>query len=119
MLALLIALIPSSWIISSHGHLGMGRFPDENIALYLARSSSLMYAIHGLLLIFVSFDIDRYLPLIRLLAGIALIHGILLIGIDISTPMPWWWTCGEGPLLLMWGGLTFMLLSNKTPPISA
>jgi len=78
-----------------------------------------MYAIHGLLLIFVSFDIDRYLPLIRLLAGIALIHGILLIGIDISTPMPWWWTCGEGPLLLMWGGLTFMLLSNKTPPISA
>ena len=115
MLALLIALIPSSWIISMHGQLDMGRFPNEPIVLYLARSSSLMYAIHGLLLIFVSFNIDRYLPLIRLLAGIALIHGLLLIIIDLSTAMPWWWTWGEGPLLLAWGMLTFILLSSKTP----
>ncbi len=115
MLALLIALIPSSWIVAVHGNLALGRFPNEPIALYLARSSSLMYAIHGLLLIFVSFNIDRYLPLIRLLAGIALIHGLLLIIIDLSTAMPWWWTWGEGPLLLAWGMLTFILLSSKTP----
>lgn len=119
MLALLVALIPSSWIIAVHGHLGLDSFPDESIAFYLARSSSLMYAIHGLVLFFVSFNIDRYLSLIRLLAGIALIHGLLLIVIDIFTTMPWWWTCGEGPLLLAWGLLIFMLLSSKTPSDSS
>ncbi|HQR07268.1 MAG TPA: hypothetical protein PLN21_10625 [Gemmatales bacterium] len=51
-LALAFALIPFSWIISLHGQLGMGPFPEETVALYLARSSSLMYALHGVLLIF-------------------------------------------------------------------
>ena len=117
MLALLVALIPSSWIIALHGHLGLDRFPDESIALYLARSSSLMYAIHGLVLIFLSFSIERYLPLIRLLAGIALIHGLLLIAIDLSTAMHWWWICGEGPLLLAWG--TLVLLITKQDNIAS
>ena len=107
LLALGMALIPSSWIIIAHGHLGMGRFPEESIALYLARSSSLMYAVHGILLIFVSFDIDRYLPLIRLLAWVALVHGTILIGIDCYSGMPWWWTCIEGPLLIAWGMVVF------------
>ena len=43
-------------------------FPSDTITHYLARSSSIMYAVHGLLLIFVSFDIKRYMPLIKLLA---------------------------------------------------
>lgn len=95
-----------------HGHLDMGPFPEETIALYLARSSSLMYAVHGVLLIFVSFDIDRYLQLIRLLAVIAVIHGTMLIVIDHLTGMPWWWTLGEGGLLITWGAL---LLGLTTP----
>jgi hypothetical protein len=119
LLALGIALIPSSWIISMHGHLGMGPFPEETLTLYLARSSCLMYAVHGVLLIFVSFDVARYLPLIRLLAGIAVIHGIVLIVIDQFTGMPWWWTLGEGGLLIAWGSLTFCLLSSNTPSESS
>lgn len=115
LLALGIALFPNSWIISLHGHLGMGPFPVETIAVYLARSSSLMYAVHGVLLIFVSFDIVRYLPLIKLLAMIAVIHGIILISIDHFTGMPWWWTLGEGGLLIAWGSLTFCLLSSNSP----
>lgn len=105
LLALGIAFIPSSWIISMHGHLDTGPFPVETIALYLARSSCLMYAIHGILLIFVSYDIARYLPLIRLLAWIAVVHGLILIGIDYFTAMPWWWMLGEGGLLIAWGSL--------------
>ncbi|MFT3881001.1 MAG: hypothetical protein QM703_15230 [Gemmatales bacterium] len=109
LLALTFALIPHSWIRISHGHLGMGPFPEETIALYLVRSSCLMYVVHGVLLIFVSFDIDRYLPLIRLLAWIAVIHGVMLIVIDSLTGMPWWWTLGEGGLLIAWGTLVLGL----------
>lgn len=93
----------------SHGHLGIGDFPSETIAHYLARSSSLMYAVHGVLLIFVSLDVDRYLPIILLLAWMAIVQGMLLIVIDFVTGMPWWWTCGEGPLLWSWGIVTLIL----------
>lgn len=96
-----------------HGHLDMGPFPEETIALYLARSSCLMYAVHGVLLIFVSFDVVRYLPLIWLLAWIAVIHGIILIVIDICTGMPLWWTVGEGGLLLAWGALVLALSKHS------
>lgn len=97
----------------------MGPFPEETIAFYLARSSSLMYAVHGVLLIFVSFDVERYLPLIRLLAGLALVHGVILMIIDYRTGMPWWWTCGEGFLLISWGILVLLLTRQQSTIVRA
>jgi hypothetical protein len=117
--ALLIAFIPSSWIISFHGHLGMGHFPEETIALYLARSSSLLYAVHGVLLIFVSLDVVRYLPLIRLLAWLAIAHGFLLIVVDSFVGMPWWWTVAEGTLLGSWGTLVLLLTRPSDASVRA
>lgn len=102
-LAVIVAVMPAKWIASLHAQLSMGHFPVETIAIYLVRSASLMYAAYGLLLFFVSFDVNRYLPLIHFLALIAIVHGLFLIGIDFCTAMPWWWTAGEGPLLITWG----------------
>ena len=113
-LALIVALMPLPWIATLHSHLGIGPFPSDAITHYLARSSSLMYAVHGLLLLYCSFQINRYLPLIKLLAFIAIVHGLCLIGIDYYTAMPWWWTCLEGPLLIMWGMLILLLITSKS-----
>lgn len=113
-LALIVALMPAVWIASLHTHLDIGPFPSDTITHYFARSSSLMYAVHGILLIFVSFDINRYLSIIKLLAVIAIIHGLILIGIDANTGMPWWWTATEGPLLIAWG--TLVLFTTFSPP---
>lgn len=111
-MALVIALWPDSWLIQSHASLGQGAFPQEPIAFYLARSASLMYAAHGALLFFLSFHVLRYSGVIRFLGWLALLHGILLIIIEIRVGMPWWWTWSEGPLLLCWGSLVLLLEST-------
>lgn len=108
-LALVVAVMPAAWIASLHAHLNIGSFPTDTITHYLARSSSLMYAVHGILLIIVSFDINRYLSIIKLLAVVAVVHGLILIGIDANTGMPWWWTVTEGPLLIAWGTLVLII----------
>lgn len=93
-----------------HAHTGMERFPDGSIAMYLARSSSLMYAAHGLLLLYLANHVQRYASVIRFLAWISLGHGLLLVAIDVQTGMPWWWTSLEGPLLFAWGLTVLWLL---------
>ena len=109
LIAIVVACMPASWIATLHGTLNIGPFPSDAIAYYLARSSSMMYAVHGLLLLFLSCDILRYLQLIRFLAFLSILHGLMIAGIDLSLQMPWFWTALEGPLLIAWG-LTITLL---------
>ena len=95
--ALLAVIAPRTWISASHQWLGMGDFPNEPIAGYLARSTSIWYAAYGLLLWFVSTDVGRYSPLIRCLAWMMIAQGIVIIGVDVAEKMPTWWTALEGP----------------------
>lgn len=114
LLALAVSFFPAGWIISLHGHLGMGPFPQETIAFYLARSTSLMYAVHGVLLILISFDVERYGPLLRWLAGLSIVQGFILIVLDLASGMPWWWATSEGGLLLAWGCVIWWMTGRET-----
>ena len=60
--------MPTTWIVATHKWLGLGDFPDAPITQYLARSISALYAIFGGLVIVVSTDVRRYVPVIRFLA---------------------------------------------------
>ena len=97
MLAFLAVAMPASWIQSGHQWSGLGDFPDAPIAGYLARSASALYALHGLMVVYMSFDVRRYWPLIRFLAIIAVAHGVVMLGIDLAVGMPAWWSVLEGP----------------------
>jgi len=108
-LAVFFALIPHFWIESLHGHLGLGRFPTDPISGYLARSASIMYALHGVCVLYVSIDVIRYLGLIKFLAYLALAHGLLLVWIDTIEGMPTWWTAAEGPLFALSGVIPLVL----------
>jgi hypothetical protein len=113
---LLVATIPIffpvSWMASIHGWLGLGEFPQEPITVYLARSTSLLYAVHGGLMLFVSFDLDRYWPIVPLFGWLHVVIGLAMLGIDLTAPMPWYWTAVEGiPIAL--AGLVIVGLCRR------
>lgn len=97
---LLVATIPVffpvKWMATIHGWLGLGEFPDSAIVIYLARSTSMLYAVHGFLMLYVSFDMKRYWPLVPVFGWLHVAIGLTMFGIDLSTPMPMFWIAGEG-----------------------
>lgn len=107
--AIVPVLMPRSWLEFAHATAGLGAFPGEPIATYLARSGSALYVLHGALLIYLSFDIERYWNLIRFLAIGALVHGVVLLGVDLSLDLPLWWKLIEGPAFAATGVLVLWL----------
>lgn len=97
LLAVLAVFMPSAWMHEWHSRLGLGEFPDAPIVDYLARSTSALYALHGAMLVFISFDVQGYRRLITFLAIATIIHGMVLLGVDLSAGLPTWWTWLEGP----------------------
>lgn len=97
LLALPAAFFPRAWMDQGHRMLGMGALPEGPLVEYLARSISLLYAVHGGLAIMAASDLRRHGALIRYLAGTGLCFGLGMIAIDLSAGMPWYWTAAEGP----------------------
>ena len=50
-----------------HQQLGLGKLPDAPILDYLARSVSLFYAMHGAIVIYISFNLMKYLQFLKFL----------------------------------------------------
>ena len=88
--------LPVKTMATVHQWLGLGEFPEVPIALYLARSTSLLYAVHGSLMVYVSFDMKRYWPLVKLFGWLHVAIGLAMFGIDISSSMPTYWIAVEG-----------------------
>jgi hypothetical protein len=91
--------------------LQLGTLPDVVIVHYLARTASLLYAVHGAILLFVSFDVNRYRPLIRFLAVLNGCFGLAACGVDICYGMPLWWAAWEGPLIVLVAVVVWLLAS--------
>ena len=118
---LLLAAVPiffPAWLINYlHQQLGLGEFPDVAIAFYLARSTSLLYAVHGAMMFFVSFDLVRYWPLVRLFGFLHVALGLTMLGIDISAPMPLYWIIGEGMPVAATGVLVLWLWNRSNTAV--
>jgi hypothetical protein len=111
--ALAAVLMPHAWMESGCRWLGLDDFPRAPLAGYLARSVSALYALHGATVVFLSLDVVRYRSLIRFLALAALVHGGIMLGVDFSEGMPWWWQLVEGPSIAASGAIVLFLL-NRT-----
>ena len=107
--ALGAVFMPYDWMNLIHQRLGMGELPHIPIVGYLTRSISALYALHGALLILVSLDVRRYLPIVRFLGVGAVVVGILLFGLDHAVGMPVLWTIGEGPPVVVIGVVILVL----------
>jgi hypothetical protein len=111
-LALAAVLMPHAWMAWGCSWSGLAEFPSAPLAGYLARSVSALYALHGATVVFLSFDVVRYRPLIRFLAQVALLHGGIMLVIDVFAGMPWWWQLIEGPLIAASGVVVLLLLKR-------
>lgn len=103
-------IAPRRWLAECHEWIGLGTFPSAPIAGYLARSTSLWFASFGVLLWFVSRDIERYSSLIVFLGWAMMVQGVVVLGIDCAEGLPLWWIAMEGPTCVMLGiGLLSLL----------
>lgn len=109
LLALLAVFLPLGWMARTHAWLGMGELPPAPIVGYLTRSASALYALHGAIILFLSFDPRRYARLITFLAVAALFHGAVMLGIDLAAEMPVFWTLLEGPAFAATGAIVLLI----------
>ena len=101
LVALLPSMMPLAWMKEVHRYLGMGELPDGPIIGYLTRSLSVMYAMHGAVLFFVSLDVRRFLPVVKFVAVLTILFGLWLIALDVVVGMPVFWIAAEGPSLFL------------------
>ena len=111
LLALVAVVLPFSAMNQAHQLIGLGDMPDTPLMGYLARSASMLYASLGAQVLYMSFDVERYRPLLGVIGRILLVCGVLLLGVDLAERLPVWWVCLEGPAVFGLGALLLWLLS--------
>ncbi len=109
LLAFAAAVMPMQWIVEAGQWLGFDPFPDSPLTFYLARNLSLLYGYIGALLLLVSWDLDRYRPLVWYIAVGTMSFGLLQIVVDSMSGMPSWWTVGESVSTFLGGVLLYLL----------
>jgi hypothetical protein len=110
--AIVPAVMPFAWMDEIHRQLGMGNLPKGPIMGYLTRSLSAMYAMHGGVVLFVSLDVRRFLPVVRCLAVLLVVFGVGMIALDVMVGMPWFWVLGEGPFIVIFGIVALWLAGH-------
>jgi hypothetical protein len=117
------ALLPTDWMAATHAWLGLGALPRAPVVEYLTRSISLLYAIHGGVIVLASTDVRRFGPLITYLAVADGLMGLLLLAVDLYAGLPWYWTAIEGPgvtvtaAILLW--LNFRVQAGERSTLAA
>ena len=117
LLAFGAVVMPYSWMNAIHQRLGMGELPSEPIVGYLARSTSMFYALFGGLLWVVSFDLYRHRPVLCYLGAVIAFFGAVLFAVDIIEGLPLYWILFEGPVNTAFG-ILILALTRRLKSIS-
>jgi hypothetical protein len=96
LLAFVGAALPESWMkaVYEWGD-ELGPWPGGALLLYLARVVSLVYGFIGLLALYLSFDVPRYLPLIRFIAIVSLLFVPVMFVVIWTAGLPTVWLVSE------------------------
>jgi hypothetical protein len=105
LLAFPCTLLPVEWMDWTHQQLGLGELPRGPIVIYMARTLSLLYGMHGVMSLLLAGDVRRYLPLIRTVSWLMALCGVAILFIDWNAGLPWYWIAGEGPSIAVFYGL--------------
>jgi hypothetical protein len=112
LLAIVPVIMPFAWMEAIHERIGLGKLPDATIVHYLTRSASALYAYHGAITLFLSWNVQRYLPLILFQGWLAVLFGVTMLALDLAIEMPLRWALCEGPFIVALG-LAIVWLSAK------
>ena len=113
MFAIIAVVMPTSWMDAGAEWTGVGPFPDTALTQYLARSLSALYVVFGALILYLAFNVRRYIDVIVVVGWLTIVMGLLLTGIDFAIGMPAHWSWSEGPPTVLIGGL-FIVLARRT-----
>lgn len=116
LLAIAVAFLPVHTIAAVNQWMGLESLPDSPLVDYLIRSTSVLYALHGGLMLGLSSDVVRYRPLIRLLGWLAIAHGLAMFFVDRQLGLPPWWPWIEGPTFAGCGTAVLLLASTTAHP---
>jgi hypothetical protein len=98
LLAAPCALLPFAWMDALHRDaLGLGPLQDIPITKYMARSLSLVYAMHGAVVLFVTLNWEKLRFTVPYLAALHIVQGCSIFAIGLDAGLPWWWVAVEGP----------------------
>ncbi|MFP4354641.1 MAG: hypothetical protein ACLFUJ_05910 [Phycisphaerae bacterium] len=117
--AIVPMFMPVGWIDQAHRMMGLGPFPTEPVAEYLARLSSGLYAVLGGYQLVLSLDVTRYRPLIVFTAAAVAILTLSGNILGALAGMPWWWVVGDIGTALPYCGLLAYLAVRGRPEVSA
>ena len=112
--AFLAMFLPVEWMASTHRWLGLGEFPRSPVVDYLARSIAALYGFHGALLLLISRDPIKHLTIVRFVAWMNILFGLMIIAIDLHAGMPLLWTLLEGPPIIAFGLVIQVTVARPT-----
>ena len=95
LLALVGAALPESWMKAAYESGGIGAWPGGPLLVYLARAVCILYGFLGLLALYLSFDVPRYLPLIRFLALVGFPFAPVMFVVIWTAGLPMVWAVSE------------------------
>ncbi len=104
--------LPVSVMASVHDWLGLNQFPDGAITPYLARSTSVLYGAHGVLMAYTGWTIRRHWRYVPIFGWLHIVIGITLLITDILAPLPLYWIVAEGGPIAALGALILWLARN-------
>jgi hypothetical protein len=98
--AIAAVFMPKMWMDACSQIMGVAPLEDTPIAGYLARLSSAMYVVHGMLLMCVARGLPGQLPVVRAFSSSTAALGTMMLWIDVVEGMPNAWTASECIALL-------------------
>jgi hypothetical protein len=108
LLAFVGEALPESWMKVVYEWDGkFGPWPGGALLLYLARVTSLLYGFIGLLALYMSFDVGRYLPLIRFIAVVSLLFAPVMLVVIWTAGLPTVWLVSEPVSILVISALMY------------
>lgn len=109
LVAIAAVFAPREQLAATHAAMGLGALPEGELVVYLARAMSALCAMYGALLIYLSLDVVRNAGVLRFLAIAAIVHGSVMLAVDLREGMPWWWAAAEGPTFAVAGAIILLL----------
>jgi len=76
---------------------------EKTLVGVLRLTGGLLLVAVGALVLYLSFDVRRYLPVVRCLAVLGIAFGVGMIGLDCAVGLPPAWVVGEGPFIIALG----------------
>jgi hypothetical protein len=108
LLAFVGAALPENWMKAVYESGGLGPWPGGRLLVYLARAVSILYRFHGLLTLYLSFDVRRYLPLIRFLAIVGFPFAPVMFVVIWSAGLPMVWAVSEPTSIVIISALWYV-----------